>query len=190
MMSSEFLSRPFMQKAHLPRREVSFFALLLIYLQYTRKNGVCQWGEGWRVQGCGAVHHNVKAPRFLNMTSRMAKPLPLGKGPPEGRGIGRQMHWQKDSIDGTDYGKRKQFSLICSQQMPDADRHLTYVVCLRSYRELPAHPSPYPPCPLSDGKGIRYEKADFLTQLSFHDLRASPISFAAKPPPSFLIPHS
>ena len=100
------------------------------------------------------------------------------------------MRKQKDSIDGTDYGKRKQFSLISSQQMPDADRHLTYVVCLRSYRELPAHPSPYPPCPLSNGKGIRYEKTDFLTWLSFHDLRASPISFAAKPPPSFLIPNS
>ena len=38
--------------------------------------------------------------------------------------------------------------------------------------------------------GLPLALQEFLTQLSFHDLRASPISFAAKPPPSFLIPHS
>ena len=47
----------------------------------------------------------TEAPQFFrNRSSRIAKPLPLGKGPPEGRGIGRKMCRQRVSKYGADYG--------------------------------------------------------------------------------------
>ena len=50
----------------------------------------------------------MEAPRiFRNRLSHITKPLPLGKGPPAGRGIGRKMCRQLVSRYGADYGKCK-----------------------------------------------------------------------------------
>ena len=60
---------------------------------------------------CGAS--KSEAPRsFRNRSSRIAKPLPLGKGPPTGRGIGRKVLRQLISKYGADYGKCRTESVV------------------------------------------------------------------------------
>ena len=49
---------------------------------------------------------------FRNWSSRIAKPLPLGKGPPAGRGIGRRVCRQRISRDGADYGMCRTESVV------------------------------------------------------------------------------
>ena len=86
-------------------------------------------GIGWRVQGSGfrvrgsgfglkgstgsegstgggAAHQKESAAEFENRRcprSVHEKPLPLGKGPPEGRGIGRQLRKQLLHTYAADY---------------------------------------------------------------------------------------
>ena len=49
---------------------------------------------------------------FRNRLSRIAKPLPLGKGPPAGRGIGRKVCRQRISRYGADYGMCRTESVV------------------------------------------------------------------------------
>ena len=95
-------------------------------------------GSGW---WCSA--YNVEAPHhFSNGASRIAKPLPLGKGPPTGRGIGRQMTQQSVSSFEANY--------VCLTTLSGSAHAVVSPV---PADQLPAHFPPYPPCPPFRGKG-------------------------------------
>ena len=73
------------------------------------------------------------------------------------------------------------FAVWDSRSPTYAARLSAFLICL-SYRLCPIRPFG---APSPRGEGWRYEE-----NLRSTDLRASPHIFAAKPPPSFLIPHS
>ena len=70
-------------------------------------------GSGFGVRVGGAAHQIIEAPRnFKNGSLRIAKPLPLGKGSPAGRGIGRKVCRQLVSRYGSDYDMCRTESVI------------------------------------------------------------------------------
>ena len=65
------------------------------------------------VRSGGAAHKNMEAPRICkNRSSRIAKPLPIGKGPPSVRGIGWKVCRQLVSRYGADYGMCRMESVV------------------------------------------------------------------------------
>ncbi len=87
------------------------------------------------VSACASVLHTCCLTPFS-----YRQPLPIGKGPPAGREIGRRVRWQSLGTFETDYGLRRQKTA------------LSFVVSLICVLWLPAHGSPYPPCPM--GRGV------------------------------------
>ena len=88
------------------------------------------------VSACVSVLHTCCLTPFS-----YRQPLPIGKGPPAGREIGRRVRWQSLGTFETDYGLRRQKTA------------LSFVVSLICVLWLPAHGSPYPPCPPSHREG-------------------------------------
>ena len=91
------------------------------------------------VSACASVLHTCCLTPFS-----YRQPLPIGKGPPAGRGIGRRVRWQSLGTYETDYDLRRQKTAR------------SFVVSLICTLWLPAHGSLYPPCPPSRWEGGRH----------------------------------
>ena len=100
------------------------------------------------IAACASVLHTCCLTPFS-----YRQPLPIGKGPPAGRGIGRRVHWQSLGTYETDYDLRRQKTAL-----------LVVVSPIRCDL-LPAHESPYPPCPPSRWEGSSFCLRICLTYL-------------------------